>query len=370
MSESRGGSGWYLWLIGIAVLLAAAWFFTPLPMFVGITMSMSKVRRVEARMQRAEIYLPTATNLALYCQSSEDLHLTNTVGGSRLPQPLPSLGSPWASFETNFAHVEFGGGFYHYGYRIRLDEAASTAQTNVWELNLCREGQPEKLLHRFALASSRRVGLAEFTRIAIAEYNQRLAKSPRDLSIHKAKISLLVQYKPDEVRAACAEAVKAVPDHWWPRLTLAFVDTGNGKYAEASRELVKFTESKASYSRYIYLAYFFQLVEKPQEAAQATEKAITFPIVDLDDDENNTECRGYSAGVYAFRSGNYPTVVKLCNALLPIKENGNYAKAALQDLKSAAESAIGGSRAEFTPSESILGFNPYERVDIQRVLSK
>ena len=148
------------------------------------------------------------------------------------------------------------------------------------------------------------------------------------------------------------------------------MDTGNGKYAEASRELVKFTESKASYSRYIYLAYFYQLAEKPQEAAQAIEKATTFPIVDLDDDENNTECRGYSAGVYAFRSGNYPTAVKLCNALLPIKENGNYAKAALQDLKAAAESAIAGLKVEFTPSEAVLGFNPYERVEIQRLLPK
>ena len=59
----------------------------------------------------------------------------------------------------------------------------------------------------------------------------------------------------------------------------------------------------------------------------------------------------YSAGVYALRSGNYSSVVKLCNALLPIKENGNYAKAALQDLKSAAESGIAGSRVDCTPSE-------------------
>src|SRR5258708_2444763 len=138
MSESRSGSSRYLWLIGAALLLAAAWFFTPLPMYVGISLSMSKIRSVEARMQRAEIYLTVATNLALYCQSSEDLHLTNIVGASRLPQPLPSLGSPWAKFETNFAHVEYGGGFYHYGYRIQLDETQSSSQTNTWELFLCR----------------------------------------------------------------------------------------------------------------------------------------------------------------------------------------------------------------------------------------
>jgi len=215
MSESRAGSSWYLWLIGVAIIFAALWFFTPLPMFVGISVSMNKIRGVEARMQQPEIYLPTATNLALYCQSSEDLHLTNMVGASRLPPPLPSLGSPWASFETNFAHVEFGGGFYHYGYRVQLDEGQSTVMTNVWELYLCREGQTEKLLHRFALASGDRVSLAQFTISSIAEYDQRLAKSPQELDLYKAKVSLLLQYKPEDVRAACIDAVKAMPDHWW-----------------------------------------------------------------------------------------------------------------------------------------------------------
>lgn len=321
-------------------------------------------------MQQAEVYLPVATNLALYCQSCEDLHLTNRVGASRLPQPLPSLGSPWASFETNFAHVEYGGGFYHYGYRIQLNGDQSSSSTNVWELYLRREGQPEKLLHRFALASGDRVSLAQFTTSSIAEYDQRLAKSPRDIDLHKAKTSLLVQYKPEAVRAACIDAVKAMPDHWWPRLTLALVETGNGKYAEASRDLVKFTETKPSYSRYIYLAYFYQLTGKPRDAAQAIDKAIAFPIVDLGDDQNNTECRGYAAGVYAFRSGEFETVIKLCDALLAVKENGNYAKAALQDLKAAAESATRASRPDFAPSEAIIGFNPYERIDVQKLLSK
>ena len=57
---------------------------------------MNNIRKIEARMQQATLYLPVATNLALYCQSSEGLQLTNIVGASRLPQPLPSLGSPFA----------------------------------------------------------------------------------------------------------------------------------------------------------------------------------------------------------------------------------------------------------------------------------
>ena len=369
MSESRDRWGLYFCLVGFG-LLVAAWFLTPLGMFVGISLTMSKIRRMEARMQDTEIFLPVATNLALYCQSFETLRLTNGVGASRLPHPLPSLGSPHALFETNHAYIEFGGGFYHYGYGLRLDEEASSPQINVWELYLSREGQGEKLLHRFTLPSAARVTVSEFTSNSIAEYNRRLAKSPGDLELHKAKISLLIQYSRNEVRAACLSAIKAMPHHWWPRLTLALIDTGKGKHLEAAIELTKFVESRPSYSRYIYLAYFYQLTDRPKESAQAIEKAIFFPIVDLDDDHTNTECRGYSAGVYAFRNREFPTVIKLCNALLPVKDNGGYAKGALRDLQSAAEAAMTGSNAQFTPSESVLAFDPYETVDIRALLSR
>ncbi len=370
MNESRGGSGMYLWLLGVAALLAAAWFLTPLPMFVGLALNMNHIRRVEARMQQAQIYLPVATNLALYCQSSETLQLTNMVGALRLPQPLPLLGSPWASFKTNYAMVEFGGGFYHYGYEVQLDEQASNPQSNIWQLYLCREGQDQKLLHRFALTPTARVAVSAFTSNSIAECNRQIAKSPGDFDLHKAKIAILLQYSPNEVRAACVDAVDKLPEHWWPRLTLALADSGRGNSERASRELVRFVEAKPSYSRYIYLAYFYQMTGKPRQAAQAIEKAISCPIVDLEDDQNNTECRGYSVGVYAYRSHEYSTVVKLCNALLPIKENGDYAKSALRDLKSAAESAMAGSDAPFSPSDAVLGFNPYEKIDINVLLSK
>ena len=63
-------------------------------------------------------------------------------------------------------------------------------------------------------------------------------------------------------------------------------------------------------------------------------------------------------------------MVKLCNALLPIKENGDFAKAALRNLKSAADAALAGSHPKFTPSKDVLGFNPYEGMDIRASLSK
>jgi hypothetical protein len=132
MNEEGGGlSRWLIRAIILAAVAALALFFTPLGMFVMIPIQMTRIHRQEIRMQQPEIYVPLATNLALYCQSVDQLQLTNVIGASRLPQPLPALGSPWGMFYTNYAHIEFGGGFYHYGYRILLDGEGSNPRTNV-----------------------------------------------------------------------------------------------------------------------------------------------------------------------------------------------------------------------------------------------
>jgi hypothetical protein len=342
-SENRRSHGLGI-LVAVVLtvgLLLGLIFFTPLGMFVFIPIQMTKIHRVEKRMQTPPIYTEVATNLALYCQSIDVLNITNSLGSSRLPQPLPQLGSPWGMVESNYAHVEFGGGFYHYGYGLQRDESASDSLTNVWELRFVSESQTaDKLLLRFGLPTSARYSTAAFLKISLAEYEARIAKNPRDISLYKAKLNFLTQYDRSHLRSACVDTIKALPDHWWPRLTLALLDSGAGTYGSASSNLVNFVEEKPSYSRYIYLAYFYQLREKPDEAAKAVETAVTFPITDLADDDQNTECRGYSIGVYLYEHSQYSSVINLCDALLPLKINGNYAKSALQDLKASAQSFL------------------------------
>jgi hypothetical protein len=331
---------------------------------------MAKIHRVERQMQTPQIYEQAATNMALYCQSVALLNITNTLGSSRLPQPLPQLGRPWGMFDTNYAHVEFGGGSYHYGYRIQLDESASNERTNIWELQFVSENHAkDKLLLRFAMSANARYSKPAFLKNSLTEYDNRIAKSPKDIALHKAKINLLSEYDRTQLRPACLDTIRALPDHWWPRLTLALLDSGRGNFEAASSNLVSYTQAKPSYSRYIYLAYFYQLTDRPDAAAKAAEKAVTFPITDLSDDDKNTECRGYSLGVYLYDRGKYSSVITVCDALLPITINGNFAKNALQNLKAAALASSSGTAPVFTRSDEVLGFDAYENFDIRSILS-
>ena len=63
-------------------------------------------------------------------------------------------------------------------------------------------------------------------------------------------------------------------------------------------------------------------------------------------DGGNSEYRGYSAALYAFKNGEYDAAIKLCDKLLPVKINGDFAKRYLRDLKAASEKMAKGEKGE------------------------
>ena len=370
MRKERSLLTWIVGLLAVALIVAAMVFFTPLGMLVFIPLQMHQIRNVESRMQEPQIAGEVATNLALYCQSMDLLQITNGLGASQLPPPIPKLGThPWGNIGTNYAQVEFGGGFYHYGYSLSLNESGSNIATNVWELSITREGQPNKLLQTITLPVSARVPVSLFLSNSLAEYNSRLAKTPRDLRLHQSKIAFLLQYDRSQVRSACTNAVNDLPHHWWPQLTLALWDAGHGHLEDASRNFATFADSKSNYSTYLYLAYFYHLTGKTNEAANAVEKAVSLPVKESWDDSLNSECLSYSLAVYLYQDGKYATVVKLCDAVLPLAQKENYAAPSLSVLKAAAQSALSGGNPDFRPNEDLLAFHPYEDSAIRALLS-
>jgi hypothetical protein len=204
----------------------------------------------------------------------------------------------------------------------------------------------------------------------LSDYASRIKSNPKDLPSHEGRIAVLLELDRTQVRKACQDVIAAMPGEWWPRLTLALWDSGQGNPRDAAKELVDYVERRPSYSRYILLAWYYQALEKPDEAAVSMEKAIQHPILDLPGDQLNTEARGYSAAVYAYRSGKYQTVTKLCDALLPVRANGGYAKPALRSLRAAAQAAQAGRPESFQPDENVLGFNPYAGMDLNKLLGR
>ena len=372
MSEKRHRFLWTVVIGFLGVLLFAGIWATRslwiLPfVFLNVRHEVQEVEKQEAEMQRPEVSSQVGHSLAIYCQSGAAVFPTGFVGNAWLPKPVRDLDPSDVEITESKADIMMGGGFHHYGYSLeRLPN--SVQGSNLWALTFYSEGSDSKQLLTFTTADSERISGSNFVANALAEYD-RLLKTKREekyavIWLEQNRIAFLLQFGRTKVREACMQSIHDFPNRWWPRLTFAFMGSTRSGDEQAAHEFVAWVDSNPSYSRYIYLAYYYEVMGKPESATKAMEKAISYPIVDMDDDMSNTKCRGYFAGVYAFRNGKYSTVIKLCDALLPMRENGDYAKSALSKLRQAAIAAQSGTAPAFQPDEDILEFNPYDHVSL------
>jgi len=61
-------------------------------------------------------------------------------------RPSGELVDGWAIFSSSGVNVEFGGGFWHFGYELDRDLTKSNANSDYWSLSLYTEGQTNKTL--------------------------------------------------------------------------------------------------------------------------------------------------------------------------------------------------------------------------------
>jgi tetratricopeptide (TPR) repeat protein len=331
-----------------------------------VFLSVWQIKKQEARMQAPKNFSKVGYSLAVYCQTGPTIFPTSYVGNVWLPKPVRDLHPSRALITESNAHIELGGGFHHYGYFLERQLPPSQS-SNQWALMFYSEGADPKVVSTFCTHVSEKIPISNFVANTLAEFD-RLSKSKQEdfdpLSVEKNRIAFLIQFDRTKIRNACVMTIQDFPQHWWPRLTLALIDSAHGREDLATHDFAAWVDSYPGYSRYLYLAYYYQKMDKPVRSAEAIEKAIRYPIVDMDDDVGNSEYRGYSAGVYAFSNGQYATVIKLCDALLPLKVNGDYAKPALSNLRQAAALAQSGKQPSFHPDENIHLFNPYAQMSL------
>lgn len=114
--------------------------------------SIKQARALIEELQKAEVFTPAAFALAKMCQAgmiNEYAYFTNLV-----PRLQDGLGDCWGSISSNRANMEFGGGFWHFGYILTLDEDNSNRRTNYWILMKYAEGESDRTILKFSLPIS------------------------------------------------------------------------------------------------------------------------------------------------------------------------------------------------------------------------
>lgn len=87
-------------------------------------------------------------------------------------------------------------------------------------------------------------------------------------------------------------------------------------------------------------------------------------------DDGNAEYRGYSAAMYGYKHGENAAVIALCDKLIPVTINGDYAKASLKVLRDAAVKQASGQKIPVVWSAEMSSFQPFKKLRMDILLNK
>ncbi|HVM60310.1 MAG TPA: hypothetical protein VMV72_05520 [Verrucomicrobiae bacterium] len=363
--------------VTISVIVAGALVLFAISPFgripLSVFLSVLQIRRIEHRMQQKSVYVPVANTLALYCQSDSNL-FPNTMGYMWFPKEVQEMGGEDGMVSSNAAFLIFGGGFYHYGYVLTLNEQRSDAITNVWDLLLRREGSADLHLYTLSIPKTNALSADSLPQQVLAGYDERIKHDPTDLQAYQGRIRLLLRFgKIADARASCKTMLGKLTDEdaWWSYLVNALVMDEERSAGAGEAFLLDWVRQQPSFFSYLDLAYYYQLQKQPKQAVAAMLKAMDYNDCNGPTGHGcNAECRGYTAAMYAHQCGEDAVVVKLCDKLLGVTINGDYAKPGLRTLKSAAEKSQQGERVQVSWDERILPFDAFQDFDIEKLLGR
>lgn len=335
-----------------------------------IILGIAQLNWMESRMRQRSVYDPVAQRLALYCQSDHKA-FPNHLTSAWFPNELNEIGHGWGEVDTTSAHIEMGGGFHHFGYSLSLDASESSETVNVWNLRFYSEGSGESLLTAVSLPKSKRLTPDEIVTMVALGYDAQIAATPDNPRAHQEKIQMYLRFdRIEAARKACRSMLEKMPDDWWAVLTNALLDDSLDQKTQAEQLIVDWVNKDSNYFRYLDLAYFYELTGQPGKASESIKKAIGFDANTEWGHGGNSEYRGYTAAMYAYQSGNYATCEGLCEKLLRVTINGNYAKRGLNDLLQSSQRAQRGEAPIVKWDEAILPFDAFDAIDVEKLLGR
>ncbi len=325
-----------LWIFGGMVVLAVLLFNPFSLIFLNVVLSLWQIRGIEAQLQKPRVYEPVARALAIYCQSDQTL-FPRILGPSWLPKEVSDLGHPYCRVGSDRAMVQLGGGFYHFGYELKLEErpaapappldlmgrTGASPATNVWKLYLAREGSADKLLMTLSLAATQRLEAAEVEARVLANLDHSISQGAADA--YKSKVMTQLRFgHPSAAAATCQDWIRARPNSWLPQFTYAHVRCRLGESQLAAAEFSDWINAHKDFAHCIYLALFDYREGRTNEAIQAVRLALDQPLVETSTADANIFYLAANGALIAYSAGDYTLCQSICDKMLATRLNDKW----------------------------------------------
>jgi tetratricopeptide (TPR) repeat protein len=97
-----------------------------------------------------------------------------------------------------------------------------------------------------------------------------------------------------EALAVVEDCCERWPEHWWPRLARAIIESRLGRFEKAEKELQRWVEKHNTFGHYYFLSRFYLLTQHDEQAYATLRRAIPSPQRDwLPDDQATGDNLGY-----------------------------------------------------------------------------
>ncbi|MBN2384555.1 hypothetical protein JXQ70_16905 [bacterium] len=257
-----------------------------------------------------------ADRLALYCQSDPAL-LPEILSNAWLPNEIADLGHARAQVSSDYAIIEMGGGFHHFGYKLGRDDEKSSPDSNIWVLFTYSEDGRDCRLTEVALTPSDRLERNQIIELVSTGYDRRIEAHPHDDLAYKGEMQMFLRYGHlAEVKLTCEQWALARPDYWLPHSTLAHVRSRLNESNVAEVEFRAWVNAHASFPNFIYLFLFNMREGHVKAALDALRQSLQQPFVETFNSDGNKFYLGYNGATYAFMEGEYDLALALCDKML------------------------------------------------------
>jgi len=273
-----------------------------------------RIKQVEAKLRSPEYYAPVAQRLALYCQSDPKL-FPERLTSAWFPEPAADLldGDGWVN--PRGADIEFGGGFYHFGYSLKGDGRRSTRAKKVWNLYLYREDRAPILLTSVTLKPAAQVTAGELPGLIEGGFDRQISAGKAYAYCEKVAFQLRTG-RIAVAEETCRQWIQAKPESWQARLALTHVRCRANDSETAATDLVGWVKAHQNFAYWSYVALFALREQKVPMALDAVRAALKQPFIEPPGTEGNRYYLGTSDAVVAFGNGDYDLCLAMCEKML------------------------------------------------------
>jgi hypothetical protein len=326
----------------------------------------SPTARAEAKVTAKSAYEPAARDLALLCQSDPFFFLDEPpFAPAWTPSEILKLGPTWVQIDANSAHVEFGGGFHHFGYDLKRDPSADTAMLNGWVLSFYSEDNPTRQLMNFTLKKADHVDRQQFVARALADYENRTAGQDVRSPLVSDRIVFLLKFdEVEKARISIRKCAAANPHDWMDQLLAYLIDIHTDPRG-AGQRLDAWAGKINDFTAWIFAAYVYGIAGDEDGLEQCVKTALKLGVDEPIWTENNARFRATTICIQLLKARRYETCAALCEALSAYWDGGDFLLPQLTAIDKLAKAKHGADAPPILPEGTV--FEPFKGIELTRL---